>query len=167
MYKLIYDEDHHSILQISPAGVKTMISDDFPSRPEYSPDQKKAIFISPLEWETPGTLYLYDLESGRLTELIKPDENDYIPKYAVWINNEIISIIIGYGMGTVSVGGNMFLFDTLTNQLKKITHYDSKIQVTKLTLDDSCLSLDGIEYTDKNLVFFREFNDKVSINEFL
>lgn len=167
MYQLLFDEENEAILQIGPTGTQTVINDDFPSRPEFSPDGKKALFISPLEWEVPGSLYLYDLENGHITELVKPDKYDYIPKYAVWISSEVISLVIGFGSGTVSVGGNVFTYNIINHQINKISHYPDQVQVTKLTLNDSLLELNGIKYTDDNFNIFTDFHDTISINEYI
>lgn len=165
MYQLKYDIEKQTLLQVNPSGEKVIINDNYPSPPEYSVDEKKAIYISPLEWECPGSLYLYNLENGHITELVKPDDRDYIPKYAIWINNETIAVIIGFGSGTVSVGGNVYIYDLRNDQLKQITHYTNEIQITKINIIDGALELDGIQYTDDNLNVFKEFKDKTSIIE--
>lgn len=167
MYQLIYDEVKEVIYQIDTEGNKTLIADDFPSIPEFSPDKTKAIYISPLEWECPGSLYLFNLETGYITELVSPDKDLNIPKYAKWINNKNFALIIGLGMGTVAVGGNLFTYDIDKNQLKQITHHSSHIQITKIEIEDNLLHLNGIEYTDEILNEYKEYKEKIRIEEIL
>lgn len=167
MYKLFYDEVKEVLYQIDPEGKKTIIADEFPSIPEFSPDNTKAIYISPLEWECPGSLYLFNLETGYITELVAPDKDLYIPKYAKWVDNATIAVIIGFGWGTVSVGGNLFTYNIDKNHLKQITHYSGHVQITKIDMEDKLLYLQGIEYTDENFNEFKEFKEKVQMREIL
>jgi hypothetical protein len=168
MYQLKYVDDNQVIIQVDPTGKEVVIADDFPSRPEYSPDKKKAIYISPLEWECPGSLYLYNLENGYITELIPPNfKNQNIPKYAIWLNSETIATIIGFGDGTVSVGGNVYIYNINYSEIKQITNYPGEIQITKLTLKDDILELTGIQYIDDNFNNFKDFKEKISLNQFL
>jgi hypothetical protein len=165
MYQLFYDEVKEVLYQIDPEGKKTILADDFPSIPEFSPDNTKAIYISPLEWECPGSLYLYNLETGYITELVAPDDELNIPKYAKWIDNTNIALIIGYGWGTISVGGNLFTYNLDNNQLRQITHHSGEIQITKIEIAENSLNLKGIEFTDENYIEFKEYNEKVLFEE--
>jgi hypothetical protein len=165
MYKLFYDETKEELHQIDPEGKKTIIADSFPSRPEYSPDKNKAIYISPLEWECPGSLYLFNLINGNISELVTPDDNQNIPKYAIWLDNKTIAFIFGFGMGTVSVGGNVFIFNIEDHIVKQLTNYSGEIQITKLSLEADYLILKGIKYIDDNYSQFIKFQDKISFNE--
>lgn len=165
MYELLFDETEENIYQIDPAGKKTIIADESPSRPIYSPDKKKAVYISPLEWECPGSLYLFNLENGYETELVSPDEQQYIPKYALWLDNSTIVYIFGYSMGTVNVGGNVYSIDISEREVKQLTNFSGEIQITKLELTDDFLELKGIKYTDKDFNEFVEFQDKISLSD--
>ncbi|MGG0773814.1 MULTISPECIES: DUF4652 domain-containing protein [Bacillus] len=165
MYRLFYDETKQHLYQIDPDGRETVIADSSPSMPVYSPDKSKAIYISPLEWECPGSLYLFNLESGDITELISPDDNQNIPKYAIWLSNTTVAYIFGYGLGTVAVGGNVFIINIENKKVKPITKYSGEIQITKLEVTESSLNLFGIRYTDDNYIKFDEFQESVSLEE--
>ncbi|RKD25164.1 hypothetical protein BEP19_04795 [Ammoniphilus oxalaticus] len=134
------------------------------SKPEVSPNKEKAIFISPLEWEVPGSLYLMDLIIGEIKEIIPPDkENDEIPKYAIWINDRYVACIIGFGMGTVSIGGNVFLYDLENSTVKQITYYSSDIQITEIVKLEDTLDLKGIKYVDDIYNEFKPFEDTLDL----
>ncbi|USK46359.1 DUF4652 domain-containing protein [Cytobacillus oceanisediminis] len=163
MYQLLYDETKNEIYQIDPNGNKTTITDDFPSKPDFSPNNKMAIYISPLEWECSGSLYLYNLENGYITEIVSPDENDYIPKFAKWLDNQNIAVIIGYGAGMVAVGGNVFIYNIKDRSLKQLTNYPSEIQITQLSKKYSALELQGIKYIDDNHSRFEGFKEKIAL----
>ncbi|WP_342489182.1 DUF4652 domain-containing protein [Cytobacillus sp. FSL W7-1323] len=165
MFQLIHDETKNEIYQIDPSGKKTTITNDFPSKPEFSSDGKKAIYISPLEWECPGSLYLYNLENGYITEIVGPDKDQNIPKYAKWINENIIALIIGFGWGTVNVGGNVYTYDVNNSTLQKVTNYSSEIQITELSILEDHLKLKGIKYIDDNFSKFIQYEDQMIISK--
>lgn len=164
MFELKYDSSKNEIVQVDPDGNSEVLASDFPSKPISSPDNKKAIFINPLEWEVPGSLYLYNFENGSLNEIIQPDENQNIPKYADWLDEDNIAVIIGYGMGTVAVGGNVYIYNIPNGSLEQITSYQSEIQITKLKIHGETIELTGIKYIDDILNEFKDFEDTISIN---
>lgn len=165
MYKLKYDEIENKLIQIDPHGKETVIASEFPSKPVFSPNNQMAIYINPLEWECLGSLYLYNLQNGYIEEIISPDEDQNIPKYAIWIDNNNIAVIIGYGFGTVQVGGNVFIYHIPSAKLKKITSYPPEIQITKLTIKGEIMSLNGIKYIDEALNEFREYYDEIPLSQ--
>lgn len=165
MYELYYDEVKEAIYQVDPKGKKTIIADDFPSKPVFSPSKNKALYISPLEWECLGSVYLFNIENGYITEIVKPSDNQETPKYAIWIDEENIALIIGFGYGTVSIGGNVFKYNLTTQVLQQLTHYPPEIQVTKLELQENSLQLIGIQYIDSNFNEFEEFKDVLQLLE--
>ncbi|WP_243355865.1 DUF4652 domain-containing protein [Bacillus litorisediminis] len=167
MYQLKYDENTEIIIQIDPTGKETIIAKGYSSKPEYSPDMKKALYISPLAWEQPGSLYLYNLENGEITELVSLVDNKNTPKYAIWINNEIIAVIIGFLWGTVAIGGNVYTYNINNHVLKQITHYPSEIQITLLNIKNESLELNGIKYLDETVNQFKEFQEIIPLNEIL
>lgn len=105
---------------------------------------------------------MYNLENGTIEILIEP-ENSYIPKDAVWLDNETIAVIIGFGDGTVAVGGNIYIINIETRSKKPLTEYPSEIQITKLEVTENILLYKGIEYIDSNLSEFKEIKDNFTI----
>jgi hypothetical protein len=163
MYQLIYDETKEKIYQIDPTGKQSTLTEDFPSKPEFSSTNKKAIYISPLEWEVPGSLYLYNLENGYITELISPDQYENVPKYAIWIDDNKIAVIIGYGAGTVAVGGNVYIYYLEERKLQQVTNYTPETQITKISKNDNQLELFGIKYVDNLMDKFEEYSGKIDL----
>lgn len=162
MYDIKYDYEKNNIYEIRPNGSLHTLTDDFPSLPQKSPNGKKAIYISPLEWECYGSLYMYNLENGAVEVLIEP-ENRYIPKDAVWLDNDTVAVIIGFGDGTVAVGGNIYILNIESKNKKSLTEYPAKIQITKLEVTESKLLYKGIEYIDSNLSEFKEIKDSFTL----
>ncbi|WP_339317352.1 DUF4652 domain-containing protein [Oceanobacillus sp. FSL W7-1304] len=143
-----------------------VIENNFPSKPILSPSNDKIAYISPDEWETISKLYLFNLKNGKKRLLIDPIDGESIPKEILWINNSTLAIIMGYGYGTVAVGGNVMLFDIIKNKTKYLTKYTPEIQATQILLaEKNVLQIKGIEYIDENFVSTREFLDVMKITE--
>jgi hypothetical protein len=97
------------------------------SVPSISPDNKSIAYITPFEWEAIGELYIYDIKDEWNREVIKAediDDQDTV-KVAKWLDDRYILTIIGLGYGTVSVGGDLYLYDTENRELKMIIDADS------------------------------------------
>lgn len=97
------------------------------SLPSTSPDNKSIAYITPFEWEAIGELYIYDMEHGWSREAIKREDigNQNSIKAAKWLDDRYILTIIGFGYGTVSVGGDLYLYDTENKKLELIIDADS------------------------------------------
>lgn len=168
MYNLEYNHDEQTLYVVNDNKVKKVLDDGFPSEPKVSPNGKKAIYISPLEWECLGSLYLFDLITGEQKELIEPDEKSYIPKEAIWLNDKQLAVIIGYGYGTVAIGGNIFVYDIESKELRSITKFEGmKKQVTEIQLKGDLLTYKGIEYIDEAMSEFKAFEDETAISLFI
>lgn len=163
MYELRYDGLKNEIIEIDHNGNSDVIANDFPTEPIFSPNNKKAIFIDPLEWEVLGSLYLYNLEDGTLNKIIQPDSDKNIPKYADWIDDQNIAVVIGLGLGTVAVGGDVYIYNIPNDSLKPKTDYTPKVQITKIIINNETLELSGIEYTDENLNHFKKYENTIAL----
>ncbi|QUW23372.1 DUF4652 domain-containing protein [Sporosarcina sp. Marseille-Q4063] len=162
--KLEYDYDERVIYVKKSDEDMEIIENNSPSEPVISFDESKATYISPLEWESLGSLYLIDLDTLESEALIIPKDDTSVPKEVIWIDNENLAIIMGFGSGTISIGGNVFIYNISTDELNQLTHHDSKIQITNIKLKEpTTLQLKGIKYTDENFMYFEEYFEKVSI----
>lgn len=163
--KVKYDYDEQIIYIDKEGGSKEILADDFPSEPLTSPDGTKVVYISPLEWETLGKLYMYDLLSEEQSILLEADEKQNIPKVVKWINDHKLFVIIGYAYGTVAIGGNLFMYDLDTEELKQLTHYDMKTQIIDVNIDSSKerVLLQGIQYTDEEMAKFKKISVELEL----
>lgn len=85
----------------------------------------------------------------------------------IWLNNKTIAVIIGFGYGTVSIGGNVFTYNIESNEQKQITDYLSEIQITKIELIDNKLILKGIKYVDDTLNEFESFKTEMLVSDLI
>ena len=162
MYKLEYDFDNRIIFKVENEN-KEKMDFEFPSAPLISPDKKHTVFIDPLEWECLGSLFLFDNIIGEFTTLLEPEES-YIPKFVKWIDHETLGVIIGFGYGTVAIGGNLFTYNLTSKEKTQITTGDARIQITSFDiLPDKKVKCKGIKYTDDILNQFIEFEEIVQL----
>ncbi|KZE65983.1 hypothetical protein AWM68_06280 [Fictibacillus phosphorivorans] len=168
MLEIRFDNDEQTIY-VKEGEIERVLESDSPSKPVFSPDKSIAAFISPLEWECLGSLFIFNLKSGEKKELIKPDEHQNIPKQVIWVDDRTLAIIIGFGHGTVQVGGNVYLYDIETSLLNNITNYPDSVQITKMKLleDGETLSLEGIEYVDVDYNKFELYQEIITINLYI
>ena len=122
-YKLVYGNKQNIKL------VKEIsICDNKASKPMLSPDKSKIIFIFPFEWEILGDLYLCEVSNrayNREIILSAKTINDKLGtnkkiKMAKWKNNEEIFLIIGQGYGTVTKGGDVYIYNIKNNKLSSL-----------------------------------------------
>ena len=163
MYKLEYNFDERTIYKVYDTGEKEATAFEFPSEPVVSPNGKHTVFIDPLEWETLGELYIFDNTIGGFETLINP-ENDLTPKYVKWVDDNTLAVIIGFGYGTVQIGGNLYTYNIKTKEKKQITDFERHIQITSFdVLEGNQLKCKGIKYTDDLLNQFIEFEEVISL----
>lgn len=163
MLKIEYDNDNQVIYLIKKNGIKEILENDFPSEPVISPDGSKAAYISPLEWECIGNLYMLDLNTGEKKTLLAPEDDLSVPKEVIWIDKENLAVILGFGMGTVAIGGNVFIYNIISNSLTEITRHDSHIQIVNMNLNNDRLYLEGIKYIDEEYVEFEKFEEFIKL----
>lgn len=131
-----------------------------------SPDKSKIVYISPNEWETIGKVIVYKIHEREKIVVINPDNDENIPKNVIWINDDTLGIIMGYGQGTVAVGGDVYIYKLNSGTQTKLTNYPDEVQITDMKNgENGKLVLTGIKYTDPNFVDFEDFKDMVKIDD--
>lgn len=145
-------------------GKKKFIEYSGSTKPIISPNHKNIIYISPCEWETKSSLYLYNLVTQNKKVLIEPSSDNNIPKDAIWISDNIIAIIIGYAYGTVETGGNIYLYNLEKEKYYIFKEYSDKIQINAFILfSDNTLSVSGIKYIDNQYNESTRFKENLEI----
>ncbi|WP_116289099.1 DUF4652 domain-containing protein, partial [Klebsiella pneumoniae] len=72
--------------------------------------------------------------------------------------HETLGVIIGFGHGTVAIGGNLFTYNLTSKEKTQITSYDFNVQITSFDiLTENRIKCKGIKYTDESLNQFIEF----------
>lgn len=81
----------------------------------FSEDQSKLIW-NDYEWEWNATVCVYDMASETLT--VQPMDDlgmSYTPSYMAWLDNRYFLFVSQYDMGTITSGGDLYVYDTETH----------------------------------------------------
>ena len=85
-----------------------------------SSDRKKLIW-NDYEWEYNATVYIYDIETGKLTVQPMDDlgEND-TPSFMAWFDERYFLFVVQFDHGTIAVGGDVYVYDTEADTYRKL-----------------------------------------------
>ena len=99
-----------------------------------SPDRTKVIF-NDFQAEYTAHVYMYDMEKRETKELLMPD----LPEYRTvtnmeWLDDRYFLFVVQYNTGLVVRGGDVYVYDTKTDEYKAIIKSEdySKFQTEKL-----------------------------------
>jgi hypothetical protein len=122
------------------------------SEPRISPDGTKIAYINAYDFELIGNLKIFDLET--LENKVYTDfdygQEDQTVKAVAWIDEEHIALIIGYAYGTVSHGGDLYLYDLTEERLSLWVVADENTQIVKVKPTESGLELGILTWLDDN-----------------
>jgi len=94
-------------------------------------------------------IYIKNLQSGNVNVYsIKDNKEQNTPMYLEWWDDNNILVIIGFGYGTVSKGGNVYDLNINTGETRIVYNTKTKEQVCKVTKRGKDLYLDVIVYDD-------------------
>lgn len=158
-------------LTLQEGPVTKHICEYFPSPPVISPNKRRMAYISPLEWEVLGEVFLFDFSNYENKVILHRDviPFQFTPKELLWLDNRFLLMIIGFAYGTVTLGGDLYIFDTLNKRLlsykksndkqeyKDIALYSGKVAINVITFDNNLN-----DHIEDPLVFTIE-----EINEFI
>lgn len=150
-YKLVYGEENEIKL------IKEISIDRLASKPNVSPDKSRLIYISPYEWEVLGDLHLCNLDgenvkseiilsAEKISEMVDPSKK---VKVAKWKNNEQLYLIIGQGYGTVSEGGDLYIYDIIKNKLSKVYTCNYREEIVNFEVNEEKINLTIVKFTEE------------------
>lgn len=101
-----------------------------------------------------GVIFVKDLSTNKIWTLeLKNNEKRNTPKFLKWIDDENLLVIIGYGYGTVSKGGNLYIINVKTGDINPVYgSSDKKKQILSCDLEGTTLKLKMLIYTDDNFL---------------
>lgn len=152
--KLIVSEEKTVFFNETEIKVKNInliksLCTDFCSQPQVSPSKNKMAFVSPYIWESVGELYIYDFISEDIKVLIKDRlPNKHTIKKIEWLNNDILILIIGLAYGTVSLGGNLYLYNSLTDELNIIVEKTGNKEIIDFNICGKKINLEVAQFDE-------------------
>ncbi len=167
---VFHRETRKKELTVIDGDKEIVINDNYPSEPVISPDKSNLVYISPYEWETLGELYLYNSRNNS-NELIldidsMPQQNTV--KQVKWINNDYLLAIVGYGMGTVSVGGNVYLIEVETTETEVFYTTEESQEVKNIEITGDKILFEIADFDEQYMdyeIIEKEFDKAEIINE--
>ncbi len=152
-------------------GKEKMICEgnDAPSKPSISPDKKKLAYISPYEFEVIGEVFLYnhlnDIHKAVITHKDIPE--NLAPKKISWFDDRYLLAIMGYAYGTVSIGGDLYVYDTVDEKMALLINQDEqKGEISDIKVEQDSVKLDVAVFNDE-LTDYKIEESSYGLKEFL
>lgn len=107
------------------------------SMPEVSSDGNRLLIISPFGWELIGELYIYTVSSQEIRKIVPLSYYEQASvKLVKWLDDDRILFIKGPAYGTVTRGGDLFLYDLRDDSLETVISFeDSNKEISDIYYD--------------------------------
>lgn len=146
-----------------------LVSNATPSTPVFSKDMTRFIYISPFEWEVLGDLHLFDvntendqviLSAKRITEFTSINNKIKLVK---WYDSKQIICIIGQAYGTVSIGGNVYIYNIDEDKFKTYYSNEASEEVKDFTLKENKIILKIAKF-DEEFTSYEVYEKELELN---
>lgn len=147
---VVYYTDYQQIF-IQKGKQEHYISDDFSSMPVLSPDRRTLAYITPFEFELLGELHLYEISDDTNKAVVQVEELTFqeCVKSVTWLDNRYLLTVIGFGYGTVSQGGSLYVYDRDTEELTQVlTPEDEWTEIVSTQMQASDIIIDLARHND-------------------
>lgn len=130
-----------------------------------SPDGSMVIY-NDFEWEVSSKVYLYDAASRTSKELsMKSLPENHTASYMDWFDSRYFMLVSQFDHGTVAVGGDVFIYDTKTDECRKlIGRADDRIQIVSFERNGDSIVLKVAKY-DESYANAEYYFYNVSVSE--
>ncbi|MFN7251524.1 MAG: DUF4652 domain-containing protein [Anaerobacillus sp.] len=164
MYTIHYEKSSGNIIVTDKNNVIVLSENRFSSEPSFNRNRKRAVYITPLEWETQSNLIMFHLALGKREIIDIPIDDTKMVKNALWLSDSLLVLIIGYTRGKRAIGGRAYSFDIEQRQLHPLCKYDGvKKQVINFEKRDKSLLLDVIEFTSETDELFNRKKEVINM----
>ncbi|WP_208414495.1 DUF4652 domain-containing protein [Paenibacillus castaneae] len=157
---VLYPENEPTSIVLKKGKNSEILSDvdDYPSRPEVSPDQAKMAYIAPFEFEMAGDVWMYIFSSGEKLKLIMKEAfgADCSVKKLLWADNDHLLVLVGNKVGTVSSNRELYVYDQSSNISKSILKTDENQDIQDLAIHANHIEFNMATYNDDSSDFTKE-----------
>ena len=143
--------------------------DDYvPSLPKLSPNGKLIAYIDNVGFEERGNAFIYDYveKTNNQVTMISRSDKDTVKKVE-WYNNDLMFVIIGFASGTVSQGGDLYLLDINTKELKMLRETNVVTEFVNMEYRDGKLKLKVVEWDDESCNTYKYRYETIDTRELL
>jgi hypothetical protein len=158
--QVLYKAEPEALLKlVQKSGEEIVICDNMPSPPSVSPDGKMIAYLSPYEWEVLSDVFIYHLDKDKNENVLNGQElaanrnikEQHTPKKVLWLDNRYLLVMIQYAYGTVTQGGDLYVYDTMEDSLRLLIKMYQNEQISDLKLEDDLLYMDIVWFTDESM----------------
>jgi outer membrane lipoprotein-sorting protein len=167
-------ENNLSEIVVKKDGKEKIIceGDNYPAKPSISADKKKLAYISPYEFEVIGEVFMYNYLKDTNKAIIthKDIPENLAPKKLSWFDDRYLLVIMGYAYGTVSMGGDLYVYDTVDDKMALLIEAgDEKGEISDVRIEQDAVKLDIVVFNDDFTEYeieessygFKEFLDRI------
>lgn len=131
-----------------------ILEEGLPGKPVISGNGKYIAYVDVLEFEAKGDVIIYHPETGTRSQITHyADANPPVPmtaKDVLWLDNENLLIIAGFDVGTVTQGGDVFLYSLKDLSLKLILKAEESEEVANMEWLGDQILMEIVYWTDAN-----------------
>lgn len=153
----------------TPEGHWQLLSIGMPSLPIISPDKRHVAWIDNAAFEVIGRPWVYAVETLSMRQVM-PIPYDFEPvddqsvKQLLWQDNEHLAMILGYGYGTVSQGGDVYrvqLPKLRSQRLYQAYNGNREEAVALKRTRDGGIETQIVRWVDDNFLSYFYFNQRL------
>lgn len=153
---VIYPENEPPYIRIIDGEEIITISDldDYPSRPQLSPDRAALAYISPYEFEMQGYVWLLEATDREARRIVLPnqlDGDEQSVRRLLWLDDDHLLILSGYTWGTLPDNRNLFTYTLSTDEIREVYQTDDQESILEMSLDGDEVIL-GIDQNDADSI---------------
>lgn len=138
------------------------------SRVAISPNGTKAAYIDNVGFEVVGNVFLYDADSAMTTALTQFTYADQqTVKKILWIDENTLVLIIGFSTGTVSQGGDIYVYHVSSSALKPVLIAKERTEYVDFSLAGEQLQVKEVKWLDENLIDYIYEDLFFSLSDFM
>lgn len=172
--RILYKAEHEQVLKIVlKSGEEKVICNDLPSQPSISPDGKRVAYLSPFEWEIISNVHIYDIDKDTDATVLSVQESadnknvreQTTPKSLTWLDDRYLLMVIQFAYGTVTKGGDLYVYDTQEDSLQPLTKLFRQEEITGVKVEQDTVYLDFIEFTTESMDAFKELKRAVEAEQ--
>ena len=146
-------ENNLSEIVVKKDGKEKIICEgnDYPTKPSISADKKKLAYISPYEFEVIGEVFLYNYlnDTNKAVITHKDIPENLAPKKINWFDDRYLLVVLGYAYGTISIGGDLYVYDTVDDKMALlISQDDEKGEISDIKIEQDTVKLDIAVFND-------------------
>jgi len=123
-----------------------------PSQPFISPNKKKLVYIAPYEFEIVGEVFLYNVLEDSKEAIISHNDipENLSPKKICWFDDRYLLCIMGFAYGSISKGGDLYVYDTVDGKLTLLVKEDdTNREVIDISVEQNKVKLSTAVFNDK------------------